>query len=333
MTAKRKSFGLGGKSKKEDQLGQMRGIEQAANVLDAPISPGSGDMRLVPIDEVRVDPNNPRRLNIDWDTVQQDPATIDDSDKRKEIEAIQGLAQTIRTVGQRSPVEVVRDGGIKRVVVGERRYWAVRLAELPSIKAIVLHSVPDNVPLIQLIENIQRKEMPLWETILNIRLVMEREEELGVPVKDATDLMERAGLTRATAYRYWRYVKLPSDVEAVLEARTIRTHDELSSLLKIETAAKRKQAIANYLAGGSLAPKSEQSSVKSSTSSTPRSRGRPKTTISFGSTKNLTVAQHLFEKLDPKGDYAQTDWQDVAAVSKAWKRLLSKLEKQLETNG
>ena len=328
----RKSFGGGGQSKAE-KLGQMRGIEQAAGVLDAPISPDSGDMRLVPIDEVRVDPNNPRRLNVDWETVQQELESIEDPDKRKEIEAIQGLAQTIRRVGQRSPIEVVRDGGIKRVVVGERRYWAVRLAGLPSIKSIVLHAPPENVPLVQLIENIQRKEMPLWETILNIRLVVERENELGTPVKDATDLMDRAGLSRPTAYRYWRYIDIPSDVEAVLENRSITTHDELTTLLKIESPAKRKQAIAQYLSGGPLSPKTEPAKTDQSSKTKSRGRGRPKTTISLGSTKNPSVAQHLFKKLDPKGDYSDTDWDDVGAVSKAWRSLLTKLEKQLGSNG
>ena len=328
----RKSFGGGGQSKAE-KLGQMRGIEQAAGVLDAPISPDSGDMRLVPIDEVRVDPNNPRRLNVDWETVQQELESIEDPDKRKEIEAIQGLAQTIRRVGQRSPIEVVRDGGIKRVVVGERRYWAVRLAGLPSIKSIVLHAPPENVPLVQLIENIQRKEMPLWETILNIRLVVERENELGTPVKDATDLMNRAGLARTSAYRYWRYIDLPHDVEAVLENRSITTHDELTALLKIESPAKRKQALAQYLSGGPLSPKTETAKTNQNSATKPRGRGRPKTTISLGSTKNPSVAQHLFRKLDPKGDYSDTDWEDVGAVSKAWRSLLTKLEKQLGSNG
>ena len=328
----RKSFGGGGQSKAE-KLGQMRGIEQAAGVVDAPISPDSGDMRLVPIDEVRVDPNNPRRLNVDWETVQQELESIEDPDKRKEIETIQGLAQTIRRVGQRSPIEVVRDGGIKRVVVGERRYWAVRLAGLPSIKSIVLHAPPENVPLVQLIENIQRKEMPLWETILNIRLVVERENELGTPVKDATDLMDRAGLARTSAYRYWRYIDLPDDVEAVLENRSITTHDELTALLKIESPAKRKQALAQYLSGGPLSPKTETAKTDQDSATKPRGRGRPKTTISLGSTKNPSVAQHLFKKLDPKGDYSDTDWDDVGAVSKAWRSLLTKLEKQLGSNG
>lgn len=332
MTEKKTRRRLGaGSSTKAQQLSRMRGIEEAAHVFDAPVSADSGDMRYLPIDEVRVDPNNPRRLGIDWEILQQSPESIEDAKTRKEIEEIHGLAKTIRLHGQRSPIEVVRDGSIKRLVFGERRYWAVRLAERSTIKAIVLRSPPDNVPLIQLIENIQHRQLPLYETILNIRMVIEREAELGQSVKDATNLIERTGLSRASAYRYWRYAALPKDVDAALEARTITTHDELAALLKHDTVVKRKEAIANYLAGGSLVASAP--AVQLDKNKKPRGRGRPKTTISFGSTKSPSVAQHMFKILDSNGDYQNVDWNDVTAVTKAWKCLLGKLEKQLVGNG
>ena len=119
-----RSFGTG--STKERQLGAVRGIDRAASALEAPASPDSGEMRLVPVDEVRVDPGNPRRLNMRWNLLQGDPAEIDSAALRKEVETIHGLAQTFRMVGQRSPIEVVRDGAVKRIVFGERRYWAAR---------------------------------------------------------------------------------------------------------------------------------------------------------------------------------------------------------------
>lgn len=330
MTEKPPPRRFGGRTKsKAEQLGQMRGIEQAANVLDAPASADSGDMRQVPIDEVRVDPNNPRCLGIEWEMLQKGSEAFEDPVMRAEIEAIYGLAQTIRKEGQRSPIEVYRNGGVKRIVFGERRYWAVRLAELSTVKAIVLRTAPENVPLIQLIENIQHRQMPLYETILNIRMVVEREAEIGQPVKDATDLMERTGLGRASAYRYFRYVELPADVEGLLESRIIATHDDLTALLKHDTVAKRKEAIANYLADGSmsLAPTPDESPPRPKS----RSKGRPKTTISLGSTRNPSVARHLLRKLDPKGDYESVDWEDIGSVATAWKGLLDKLE--LEFSG
>ena len=322
-----RSFGTG--AKKEQQLGAMRGIDRAAHALDAPISPDSGEMRLLPIDEVRVDPNNPRRLRITWKLMQEPLDQIESPQLRDEVEAILGLAQTFRRVGQRSPIEVVRDGPVKRIVFGERRYWAARVIGLPAIKAIVLRSGPENVPLVQLIENIQHRQMPLYETVLNLRMIIERETELGAPINDATDLMERTGLTRATAYRYWRYINLPDDVEQLLSSGTLSSHDEIAAVLWHPTPAARKLAVERFLAGGSLA----ESVTELPTRKALRQRGRPRTTISFGSTKSLRVARHLFSTLDPDGDYDDFDWEDIASLSDAWKALLKKLEEQMRSDG
>ena len=318
---------FGARATKEEQLGRVRGIGEAASALDAPTSPDSGDMRLLPIDEVRVDPHNPRRLNLTWELLQAPFDNIEPASARNEVETIHGLAQTFRQVGQRSPIEVVRDGTVKRIVFGERRYWAARVAGLTYIKAIVLRRAPENIALVQLIENIQHKQMPLYETVLNLRSVIERESELGSPVRDATDLMDRTGLTRATAYRYWRYMHLPEDVETLLATATLSTHEELGAILKHATPAEREVALARYLAGGSLGARLSDPA----TQAPPRRRGRPRTTISFGSTKNAQVARHLFQTLDPDGDYDALDWNDVTAVSKAWQGLLARLENRLRT--
>ena len=323
MTRPRR-FGAG--ATKEQQLGAVRGIDRAAHALDAPISPDSGEMRLLPIDEVRVDPNNPRRLSITWELMQEPPERIESPPLRDEVEAILGLAQTFRTVGQRSPIEVVRDGQVKRIVFGERRYWAARVVGLTAIKAIVLRSAPENVPLVQLIENVQHRQIPLYETVLNLRMIIDREAELGTSIRDATDLMERTGLTRATAYRFWRYINLPGDVERLLSAGTLRTHEEIARILRHNTPEARNHAVERYLAGGSLVESTDE--LRSRTSA--RRRGRPRTAISFGSTTNVRVARHLFTTLDPDGDYNELDWEDIAAVSNAWKTLLKRLEERMD---
>lgn len=320
MTGLKKKFG--GPSRRQEQLGKLRGLEQAASMLDAPLSPDSGDMRVVPIDEVRVDPNNPRRLDLDWNTVQQDPETIDDTHKRQEVEEIRGLSLTLASVGQRSPCEVVRDAGRYRLVFGERRYWASRLAGLSQLKVIVLRAEPENIALVQLIENIHHRQLPLYETILNIRSVIAREAERGKPVLDATDLINRTGLARTSAYRYWQYVDLPRDVEEALENRVIRSREELSALLGYSTARARKAALARYIANGSWERATEEPVKRSR-------RGRPVTKFSFGTTQNGKVARLLFQRIDPEGTYSKLDWDDPTVVTRAFKKLLKDLERQV----
>ena len=268
-----RSFGTG--SRKEQQLGAMRGIDRAAHALDAPISPDSGEMRLLPIDEVCVDPHNPRRLNITWEVMQEPLGQIESPQLRDEVEAIQGLAQTLRTVGQRSPIEVVRDGQVKRIVFGERRYWAARMVGMPAIKAIVLRSVPQNVPLVQLIENVQHRQMPLYETVMNLRMIMEREAELGAPIKDATDLIQRTGLTRATAFRFWRYINLPDDVESFLSLGHVAySRRDRGRSCGTKPRQHESSRSIRYLAGGSLV----ETTTEPRNPSSPRRRGRPRTT-------------------------------------------------------
>ena len=317
------------RTSKAHQLGGMRGIDRAAHALDAPISPDSGEMRLLPLDEVRVNSANPRRLNVTWDLIQGSPDQISSPKLRDEVEHILGLAQTFRTIGQRSPIEVVRDGSLKRIVFGERRYWAARVAAMPTIKAIVLRSAPENIPLVQLVENIQHRQMPLYETVLNIRMIIDRQAELGEPIKDATDLIARTGLTRATAYRYWRYIELPDDVEDLLSSGTLRSHDDLTKVLRHPDAATRTRAVERYLAGGSLA----EDVTESPSRTPPRRRGRPRTTISFGSTKSVDVARHLLRTLDPDAGYDGVDWEDLASIAAAWKELLKRLEQRVKADG
>ncbi len=321
---------LGGSSDRMKKLGKVRGLQEAASALDKPVSPDSGEMRHMPIDEVRVDPNNPRRLELDWNVVKQDPETIQDPSKRKEVEDIHGMAVTFQNIGQRSPIEVVRDGAIFRIVFGERRYWAARLAGMTTLKVIVLRVVPDNVPLVQLIENIQHKQLTLYKTILNIRAMIDREAELEHPIKDVTDLIDRTGLARASAYRYWKYVDLPNDVEEALENQTINTHDELYALLKHTTAKARKEALARYIAGSSL---DVMINKQTPVTTKRQAGGRPRTSISFGSTKNWKVAKLIFEKIDPDGQYHNIDWHDLSAVTKAWRELLVTLEQRIPEDG
>lgn len=320
---------LGGTPKAE-KLGQLKGLGQAAEALDAPISPDSGDLKHLPIDEVRPDPDNPRSLNLTLEIIRKHPEDIEDATQRKDVEDIQGLAATIRSQGQRQPIEVVRQGGIYRIIFGERRYWATQLAEQSTVKAMVLRAPPDNVPLIQLIENIQHKQLPLWKTILNIRSAIEREKELGQSVKDATDLMTRTGLARASAYRYWNYVDLPNDVDQLLEQGALGTHAELTELMKFSSAKARKQAYQHYIATGQWVAEATTPSTKTTLKT---NRGRPRSSYSFGTTKSSKVAETLFSRIDPDGDYSKLDFNDPTAVTKAWKILLQELEKRMNQDG
>ena len=276
---------FGARAKKEEQLGRVRGIGEAASALDAPTSPDSGDMRLLPMDEVRVDPNNPRRLNLTWallaGAVRRPRArecskrSRDDSRARPDIPPgrpafpHRGRARRDRQAHRLRRTPLL--GGEGRRPCVHQGYRAPTRAR--EHRARAAHR-----------EHPAQADAALRETVLNLRSVIERESELGSPVRDATDLMDRTGLTRATAYRYWRYMDLPEDVEPLLAAgnaehpRRARSHPQARNArgARVRTRALPPPAGAS---AGALSDPEHPGDI-------PRRRGRPRTAISFGSTKN-----------------------------------------------
>lgn len=97
--------------------------------------------REIPISEIDVDPDQPRRV---FDT-----------------QALEELAASIREYGVISPI-LVRPiaGGLFRLVAGERRYRASKIAGLEMIPAVV-DSSEDQQSILpkQLVENLQRQDL------------------------------------------------------------------------------------------------------------------------------------------------------------------------------
>ena len=99
------------------------------------------------------------------ETVVRDIA-IDDIDPntdqpRREFdkEALEQLADSIREAGVLSPILVVEDGLRYRIVAGERRYRASRMAGLTTVPCIVRDMTTAQQMEAALIENLQRQDL------------------------------------------------------------------------------------------------------------------------------------------------------------------------------
>lgn len=92
-----------------------------------------------------------------------------------EPEALQALANSIRSQGVLQPIVVRPVGNGYELIAGERRWRAAQLAELQDIPAVVRENLPDEaVAAIALIENIQRENLnPLEEAKAFARLIEE----------------------------------------------------------------------------------------------------------------------------------------------------------------
>src|SRR5947199_1906511 len=121
------------------------------------------------------------------------------------------LAQSIRSTGIIQPLLVRPKGGLFELVAGERRWRAAQLAGLARIPAIV-RDIPDHKLLeLALIENIQRQELnPIEEANAYKRLL----ETLGLT---QDEVARRVGRDRTFITNYLRILKLPQEIQSLLE--------------------------------------------------------------------------------------------------------------------
>ena len=124
---------------------------------------------------------------------------------------LQELAQSIRATGIIQPLLVRRRGGLFELVAGERRWRAAQLAGLTRVPAIV-REIPDESLLeLALIENIQRQELNAIEEANAYRRLI---ESLGLT---QDEVAQRVGRDRTFITNYLRILKLPNEIQSLLE--------------------------------------------------------------------------------------------------------------------
>src|SRR5207249_2434438 len=140
---------------------------------------------------------------------QQQPRTTFQEEK------LQDLAQSIRTSGIIQPVLVRRRGGLFERIAGERRWRAAQIAGLSRIPAIVRDVPDDRLLELSLIENIQREELnPIDEANAYKRLI----ESLNLTQEEVA---QRVGRDRTFITNYLRILKLPSEIQSLLESERL----------------------------------------------------------------------------------------------------------------
>ncbi len=153
--------------------------------------PQSGELletvvREISIDEIDPNASQPRR----------------DFDK----EALEQLADSIREAGVISPILVVENGMRYRIVAGERRYRAARLAGLETVPCIVRSMTSEQQMEAALIENLQRQDLNPIEEAAAIRSLM---QECGYTQEQAA---RKLGKSRPAIANALRLLNLPKAV-------------------------------------------------------------------------------------------------------------------------
>ena len=127
-------------------------------------------------------------------------------------EALQELADSIRTLGVIQPITVRREADDRYVIIsGERRWRASQLAGLETIPVYIREADDQTLHEMALVENIQRQDLNAMEIAISLSRLM---EECAI-TQDA--VAARVGKKRSTVANYLRLLALPPEVQAALK--------------------------------------------------------------------------------------------------------------------
>jgi ParB family chromosome partitioning protein len=131
-------------------------------------------------------------------------------------ERLEQLAQSIRANGIIQPLLVRRLSGDKyQLVAGERRWRAAQRAELHRVPCVVKEIPEDKMLELALIENIQRQELNAIEEAQAYKRLI---ETLGLTQEMVA---QRVGRDRTFITNYLRLLRLPEDIQRMVEAEQL----------------------------------------------------------------------------------------------------------------
>lgn len=170
-------------------------------------------IREIAIDDIAPNPRQPRQ-QFDEDSLLE-------------------LAESIRRHGVVQPVIVARSSGTPpyRLVAGERRWRAAKLAGLTSIPAIVRDLSPREAVEIALVENLQRADLSPLETAMAYRALI---EEFGLT---QAEVAERVGKSRSAVANTLRLLEAPAAIQDALATGEISEGHARTLLALPDTAA------------------------------------------------------------------------------------------------
>ena len=131
-------------------------------------------------------------------------------------ERLEELAQSIRSNGIIQPILVRRiDNGKCQLVAGERRWRAAQRAGLQKVPCIIKEIPEDKMLELALIENIQRQELNAIEEAQAYKRLI---ETLGLTQEMVA---QRVGRDRTFITNYLRLLRLPEDIQQLVEAEKL----------------------------------------------------------------------------------------------------------------
>jgi len=197
------------------RTGLGRGLESLIPI--DPATEESGGFRQIPVDQIKVNPDQPR--------------------SRFDDESLEEMANSMKEVGILQPIVVTgaNDGYI--LIAGERRWRAAKRAGLSVIPAVIREATGQPTLVEALIENVQRQDLtPLEEAHAYQQLL----ENYGMTQEQVAG---RVGKSRPAIANTLRLLQLPAAVQEMVDA------GELSAGHARALVGMEDEAYATHLAG------------------------------------------------------------------------------------
>ncbi|MGH9949150.1 MAG: ParB/RepB/Spo0J family partition protein [Pyrinomonadaceae bacterium] len=150
--------------------------------------------------------------------------------------ALDELAQSIKANGIVQPIVIRKHGARFQIIAGERRWRAAQRAGLRKIPVTFRDISDDKLLELAVIENIQRQELnPIEEANAYRKLI----DKIGLTQEQVS---ERVGRERSLVATTLRLLKLPDDVQGLIEEGKLSAGHGRALLLTSDTTSQRQIA-------------------------------------------------------------------------------------------
>jgi ParB family chromosome partitioning protein len=187
------------------------------------------------VDEISLRTKTPVIRNIPIEKI-----TPNQMQPRRDMGDLSELVDSIRENGIIEPVIVKPRDGNFEIIAGERRFRAAKEAGMHEIPCIE-HDIPDNEALeMSIIENIQRKDLNVFEQSHSIRSLAD------IYGYTHEEIAKKIGKSRVTVTELIRITDLPEEIKEKCLALGIDSKTFLLALTKIEDIEKMEAILAQY---------------------------------------------------------------------------------------
>lgn len=187
------------------------------------------------VEEISARTRTPVVRNIPVDKI-----LANDLQPRKDFGDLGEMADSIKEKGILEPILIRPRNGQFEIVAGERRYRAAQMAGLNEVPCIE-HDIADNEALeISIIENIQRKDLNIYEQAFSLNSLSE------IYGYTHQEIAKKIGKSRVTVSELIRVTDLPEDVLKRCMDLNISSKTFLLELVKLDDSKLIGEMLDNF---------------------------------------------------------------------------------------